>query len=54
MLLDKIVEKGLSVGDTFAICERVYDPENITIGDALWIKNVLSLSDNEAIEIFLS
>lgn len=54
MLLDKIVEKGLSVSEALEICERIYDPDKITIGNAIWIKNKLGLSNLEAVEIFLS
>lgn len=53
LLLDKLVEKGLGDSETLEVCERIYDPDKVTIGDAIWIKNKLGLSDNEAVEIFL-
>ena len=62
MLLDKIVEKGangfiedgLSVKDILDLCGNVCDPESVTIGDAIRIKKVLGLSNDEASKIFLS
>lgn len=53
LLLDKIIEKGIGINETLAICNKI-DDNNITIGDALWIKKVLDLSDNEAVKILLS
>lgn len=61
MLLDKIVEKGingfiedgLSVREILDICGNVCDPKSITIGDAMRIKDVLGLTNDEAAKIFL-
>lgn len=62
MLLDKIVEKGvngfiedgLSVKEILDLCGNVCDPDNVTIGDAMRIKEVLGLTNDEASKIFLS
>lgn len=54
LLLDKIIEKNLSINEVLEICEKLYAPDNITIGDAIRIKGVLELSDSEAIDIFLT
>lgn len=54
MLINKIVENGLGVSEAMAICEKLYDPNGVTVKDAIWIKKRLGLSDLEAIEIFLS
>lgn len=53
LLLDKIVEKGVGINETLAICNKI-DDNNITIGDALWIKKVLGLTNKEAVKILLS
>lgn len=53
MLLNKIVEKGLNIGEALEVCAKFYEPNKVTIGDALWIKQRLGLTNNEAIEIFL-
>lgn len=53
-LIDVIVEKGLGVGEALEICEKIYEPNKVTIGDAIWIKKKLGLSNIEATEIFLS
>lgn len=52
-LLDAIVDRGLGVGEALEICEKIYDPDKVTISDAIWIKKALGLSNKEAIEIFL-
>lgn len=54
VLLNKIVEKGLDVGEALEVCAKFYEPNKVTIGDAIWIKNKLGLSNYEAVEIFLS
>lgn len=51
-LIDKIVEKGLNVTDALFICNKIADQENLTIGDAMKIKEMLSLTNLEAIEVF--
>lgn len=53
-ILDKIIEKELNIKEVLTVCECICEPENITIGDVMWVKKILSLTDNEAIEIFLS
>lgn len=53
LLLDKLVENGVSLTETLEVCEKIYEPDKVTIGDAIWIKKKLGLSDLEAIEIFL-
>lgn len=62
MLLDKIVEKGvsgfindgLSVKEILDLCGNVCDPKNVTIGEAMRIKEILGLSNDEAVQIFFS
>ena len=62
MLLDKIVEKGvngfigdgLSVKEILDLCGNVCDPGSVTIGEAIRIKEVLGLSNDEAVKIFFS
>lgn len=53
LLLDKLVENGVSLTETLEVCAKIYEPDKVTIGDAIWIKKKLGLSDLEAIEIFL-
>ena len=58
----KILEKGLSANtesnlrsiEIFSLCNKIYNRKDITIGDALKLKEALGLTDSEAIEIFLS
>lgn len=52
-ILDKIIEKELNIREALAVCERICEPDSITIGDVMWVKKILCLSDTEAIEIFL-
>lgn len=54
MLLDKLIEKNLSINRTLEICERLCELDKVTIGDAIWIKGELDLTDFEAVKIFLS
>lgn len=53
-LLDKIIAKGLSVTCTLELCEMICGPENLTIGEAMMLKELLNLTNLEAVEIFLS
>jgi len=56
----KIVEKGMNVDkiaekinvDRSSMYRKLNNFEKITIGEATRIKNVLDMSDTEAIEIF--
>lgn len=58
----KILEKGLTSNEesnlrgieVFSLCNKIYNRKDITIGDALKLKEALGLTDSEAIEIFLS
>lgn len=51
-LIDKIIEKGLNVSDALFICNKIADQESLTIGDVIQIKNMLNLTNLEAIEVF--
>lgn len=53
VLLDKIIEKNLNINEVLEICEKLCEPDKVTIGDAIRIKKRLDLSDSEAIDIFL-
>ena len=61
-LMMKALEKGLSSNEEanlrgieiFSLCNKLYNQKDITIGDALKLKEALCLTDSEAIEIFLS
>ena len=61
-LILKILEKGLTSNEesnlrgieVFSLCNKIYNRKDITIGDALKLKEALGLTDSEAIEIFLS
>lgn len=58
----KVLEKGLSSNEDsslrgieiFSLCNKIYNRNDITIGDALKIKEALNLTDSEAVSIFLS
>lgn len=54
IILDKIVEKGLNINETLEICEKLCEPDKVTLGDVARIKKILGLSNPEAIDIFLS
>lgn len=57
----KIYEKGLSIDavskksgvDITLLGEILFEHRSITIGDAIKLKEVLSLTNSEAIDIFL-
>ena len=53
-LLDKILEQELSLASTVELCEKICGPGVLTIGDALWLKDLLGLTNQEAVEIFLT
>lgn len=54
-LLLKIIEAGLSAHITIELCNSITNPEKqLTIGDALLLKELLNLTNLEAIDIFLS
>lgn len=61
-LKGKMVEKGLNVErmaglmgvDRASLYRKMNNSEKFTIGDAIKIKEVLSLSDTEAYDIFLA
>lgn len=50
----KIIEAGITVGVALEIYELLCNPEKLTIGDALLLKELLNLTNLEAIDIFLS
>lgn len=50
----KIFEKSLNVDTAAELCKKVCCMDAITIGDALKLKELLELSNSEAIDIFLS
>ena len=50
----KIIEAGLTIGVALEIYELLCNPEKLTIGDALFLKELLNLTNLEAIDIFLS
>ena len=54
-LLLKIIEAGLSAHIAIELCNLITNPEKqLTIGDALLLKELLNLTNPEAIDIFLS
>ena len=53
-LIFKIFEKSLHVDTAAELYKKVSRGEAITIGDALKMKELLNLTDLEAIDIFLS
>jgi len=50
----KIIESGIIIGVALEIYELLCNPEKLTIGDALLLKELLNLTNLEAIDIFLS
>jgi hypothetical protein len=50
----KIIEAGITIGVALEIYELLCNPEKLTIGDALLLKELLNLTNLEAIDIFLS
>lgn len=53
-LIFKIFEKSLNVDTAAALYKKIIDNGTITIGDAMILKELLGLSNLEAIDIFLS
>ena len=53
-LLIKIIETGLSIHIALELCELISNPSKVTIGDAMLLKEILNLTNPEAIDIFLS
>lgn len=57
----KIYEKGLSISrvsrlsgiDVFYLHDVIFGTRMITIGDAIVLKRILEISDEEAVDIFL-
>lgn len=49
-----IFEKSLNVDTASEICKKVCCNDAISIGDALKLKDLLDLTNSEAIDIFLS
>ena len=56
-LINKIVEKGFTICDISNLLGiqkiRMNNVDSLTIGEVLALKNILELSDTEAISIFL-
>lgn len=50
----KIIEAGITIGVALEIYELLCNPEKLTIGDVLLLKELLNLTNLEAIDIFLS
>lgn len=58
----KVLEKGLRANinsglrglEIYSLCNKIYNQKDMTIGDALKLKEALELTDSEAIDIFLS
>lgn len=50
----KIFEKSLNVDMASELCKKVCCNDAITIGDAIKLKELLDLTNSEAIDIFLS
>lgn len=53
-LIFKIFEKSLNVDTAAAIYRQISGGRELTIGDAMQLKELLNLTDVEAIDIFLS
>lgn len=53
-LIFKIFEKSLHVDTAAELYKKIADNGTITIGDAMILKELLGLSNLEAIDIFLS
>lgn len=52
-LIFKIFEKSLNVDTAAAIYRQISGGKELTIGDAMRLKELLNLTDVEAIDIFL-
>lgn len=53
-LIFKIFEKSLHVDTAAGLYKKIINNDTITIGDALRLKEILDLTNSEAIDIFLS
>lgn len=53
-LIFKIFEKSLNIDTAAALYKKISDGNAITIGDAMMLKELLNLTNLEAIDIFLS
>lgn len=53
-LIFKIFEKSLHVDTAAELYKKITSNDTITIGDALRLKEILDLTNSEAIDIFLS
>lgn len=53
-LIFKIFEKSLHVDTAAELYKKIINNDIITIGDALKLKDLLDLTNSEAIDIFLS
>lgn len=53
-LIFKIFEKSLNIDTAVALYKKLSDDDVITIGDAMVLKELLGLTNLEAIDIFLS
>ena len=53
-LIFKIFEKSLHVDTAAELYKKITNNGTITIGDALRLKEILDLTNSEAIDIFLS
>ena len=53
-LIFKIIEKNVNVKTAEVLHNKIYQNEEITICDAIIMKKLLGLSNDEAIDIFLS
>ena len=53
-LIFKIFEKSLHVDTAAELYKKITNNDTITISDALRLKEILDLTNSEAIDIFLS
>lgn len=53
-LIFKIFEKSLNIDTAAEIYKKIAQNEVITIGEAMKLKELLGLTNSEAIDIFLS
>ena len=53
-LIFKIFEKSLHIDTAAELYKKITSNDTITIGDALRLKEILDLTNSEAIDIFLS
>ena len=49
----KVFEKGLDLEIARDLCEKMYSSGQVTIAEAIALKEFLNLTDSEAIDIFL-